>query len=207
MKNSFKIYISIFIFTSQLLGCTPKRTVVNRGIGDIELARMNAIVDFASSYETPKRFLKKRHGCSFNVFQVYASNLDTNTQYFLVSIIPEDESISIRVEHRLGEIPSTNFPNRFIIKDEKLFLWNDGHTKLGNDILNAMLEFSVLDSTDLKWELGLLPADFEDTRLITIDDRLEAYNYFICRNDVSKFKKVVTYKALGYFDPPVINCR
>lgn len=206
MKGSFNLLVSILVFTLILLSCATYRKQLFAGRGDIEQARMNTIIDFANTYKTPKRYLKIRQGKPFNVFQIYRRKSFETTHSYLLSILPEDESISIRTEHKLGEIPRSNFPNKYVVKENKLFLWNDGETPLQKDVVEVMNKFDVLDSIDLKWELGLLPSDFEDTRMITIDDRLEAFTYFICRNDISEFKKVVTWKALGYYDQPNISC-
>lgn len=205
MKRSFNIVIPILVFTLIFLSCATYKNQLHVGIGDIEQARMNVVIDFVNTYKTPKRYLKRRQGKPFKVFSfVREKSLDNST--YLLSILPNIESISMRTEDKVGEIPRDYFPNKYIVKEGKLFLWNDGETPLQDDVLEAMNKFGVLDSTDIKMELGLLPNDFEDTRMITIDDRLESYNYFICKNDISKFKKVVTYKAFGYYKTPKINC-
>lgn len=206
MKRSFDKIIPILIIALILLGCVTYKRKLHTGAGDIELARINAIIDFTNTYKTPKRYLKKRQGKPFDVFLLYRRESFENNNSYIFSIIPEKDSISIRIEHKLGEIPRINFPNNYITKDDKLFLWNDGETPLQNDVIEVMNKFGVLDSMDLKWELGLLPDDFEDTRMITIDDRLEAFSYFICRSDISEFKKVVTWKAFGYYNHPKLNC-
>ena len=131
--------------------------------------------------------------------------LDDKT--YFISVLPNVEPIAISIEDELGKIPRSYFPNRYIEKEDKLFLWNDSSSPLQSDVLDAMNKFGVLDSTDVKMELGLLPNDFEDTRMITIDDRLVSYKYFVCRSDVSKFKRIVTYKASVNYKIPKIKCR
>lgn len=195
----------MLFFTLIILSCATYKSKLHVGTGNIEQARKNVIVDFVHTHKTPKRYLKKREGKPFNVFSfVREKSLDDDI--YLLSILPNSETISLRIEDKVGEIPRDYFPNRYIVEERKLFLWNDGETPLQKDLLETMNKFGILDSTDVKMKLGLLPDDFEDTRMITIDDRLESYNYFICKSDISIVKKVVTWKAFGYYAPPKLNC-
>lgn len=205
MKRSFKIILPILVFTIIFFNnCASYKNKLHVGTGDIEQARMNVIIDFVYTYKTPKRYLKEE-GRSFNVFSfVREKYLDDGI--YLFSILPNNESISLRIEDKVGEVPRGYFPNRYIVADQKLFLWNDGETPLQEGLLETMNKFGVLDSIDVKMELGLLPDDFVDTRMIKIDDRLESYNYFICKSDISKFKKVVTFKAFGNYKLPKLDC-
>ena len=205
MKRNFNIVISLLIFALTFVSCATYKNQFYVGAGELENARINVIIDFANTYKTPNRYLKRRQGKSFSVFSfIRGKSLDDNT--YLLSILPNVESVAMSIEDELGKIPRSYFPNKYIVKEDKLFLWNDGLTPLQSDVLDAMNKFGVLDSTDIKMELGLLPDNFEDTRMITIDDRLESYNYFVCRSEVSEFKKVVTYKAFGNYQTPKINC-
>ena len=205
MKRNFNKIISLLAFILIFFNCATYKKQFYVGVGDIEQARMNVIVDFINTYKTPKRYLQRRQGKPFNVFHfVREKTLDDNT--YLLSILPNNESIAMRIEDKVGEIPRDYFPNNYIVKKDKLFLWNDGVTPLQNGVLEVLNKFGVLDSTDIKMDLALLPDDFEDTRMITIDDRLESFNYFICRNDISEFKKLVTYKSFGYYKLPKLNC-
>lgn len=206
MKRSFNIIVPKLVFALILLSsCATYKNKLRVGTGNIDQARMNVIIDFAHTYKTPKRYLKERQGKPFNVFDVVREE-SLNDGMYLLSLLPNNETISMHVEDKIGEIPRGYFPNRYIVEEHKLFLWNDGATPLQIDVLEIMDKFGVLDSTDVKIELGLFPDDFEDTRMIIIDDRLESYNYFICKTDVSEYKKVVTYKAFGSYEPPNLNC-
>jgi hypothetical protein len=123
------------------------------------------------------------------------------------SIIPEtDGYVAQRIGDKLGEVPESYFPNNFIVKENMLFIWKDTITPLTKNVLNILNEFEILDSTDIKRELKLLPENFEDTRLVGFDDGLEGVNYFVCANNILKYKKVVSNLAFGYFKLPKLNC-
>jgi cytochrome c-type biogenesis protein CcmE len=94
-----------------------------------------------------------------------------------------------------------------VVEKGKLFLWKDSISPLTQELLNIMDKYQVLDSVDVKRELGLLPDDFVDDRMVVIDDRLEGVSYFICKSDISKYKKKYHWKAFGYLKPPKIRCQ
>ncbi len=204
MKKSIRNIIigTLFVFS---FNCTSYKSAMYKGEKGIEYARVNAITDFVNTYKTPRYYLKKREGKPFEVF-VLIREKHLNKSTFVLSILPEYGDISLRVEDSLGKVPRSYFPNRYTIENEKLFLWNDSITPLQKDVLNVMDKYGVLDSVDVKRELGLLPNDFEDTRVITFDDRLKSVNYFICKKNIEKYKKKITNKAFGYYDPPKLKC-
>lgn len=108
--------------------------------------------------------------------------------------------------------------NEYIIKtysyeiknksDDYLWLWfsnniNDDEIK---DVLNVLKDFGVLDSTDVKRELGLLPDGFEDERVVTIDHEFKSTHYYVCKRNMEKYKKVVTNKAFDSYEPSKLKC-
>src|SRR5690606_11838355 len=181
-----------------------KRTFYE-GNGDIEQARMNVISDFAHTYKTPNSYIKERKGKPFTIFRMFDNEI--TEKFYVFGISPYNNNyISISIKDSLGKVPVSHFPNRYIIKENKLFLWRDNITPLSKEILNVIQEYGVLDSTDVKKVLGLLPDDFEDERLITIDDKLKGVNYYVCKSNINKYKKVKTNIAFGYYKPPKLKC-
>ena len=204
MKKNINILLLLSL-NFILYNCISYKSQLLKGKGDIDQVRTNVITDFVNTYKTPKYYRKKRDGKPFNVF-ILVRQKQLNNDLYVLSILPEIEDITFRSEDSLGKVPRSFFPNRFEVKKEKLFLWNDSITPLQKDILLVMDEYGVLDSTDVKRELGLLPNNFEDTRLVTFDDRLESVNYFVCKDNIEKYKKKVTNKAFGYYDLPKLKC-
>lgn len=204
-KNISRI-LYVLLFTSTLYGCVSSyKSQLFAGEGGIEQARMNAITDFANTYKTPRSYLKERGGKPFEVFWVLEKKITPNVYVFGVS--PEiDGNITLSIKDSLGKVPNSFFPNNFEVKEERLFLWKDSTKPLRKDVLEVVDKFGVLDSVDVKRELGMLPIDFEDTRVVTIDHSLKSVHYYICKNDIAKYKKVVTNKAIGFYEPPNLRC-
>ncbi len=204
-KNISKIILGI-IFSTIIISCVSYNSQLAKGEGGIEQARKNIIIDFVNTYQTPRSYLKERNGASFNVFwAVKKEVLDEDVYGFAIS--PENNGyITLGVNDSLGKVPNSYFPNKFEVRKGKLFVWKDSITPLRKDILSVMDRFKVLDSISVKKELGLLPEDFEDTRMVTIDDGLKGVHYYVCKGDIGKYKKVVTNRAFGYYDPPNLRC-
>lgn len=206
MKKSIsKILLFIFLITI-VASCSSYKKQLDRGNGSVEQARKNVIVDFVNTYRTPRSYLKKRNGEPFNVFWAVMKTA-LNDDIYTFAISPENNGyITLNINDSLGKIPSSAFPNRFKVLDGKLFVWKDTITPLRQDILNVMHRFKVLDSVSIKKELGILPNNFEDTRLVIIDDGLKGVHYYVCMEDLGKYKKIVTNTAFGYYAPPNLKC-
>ncbi|TKG87730.1 hypothetical protein EYV94_28035 [Puteibacter caeruleilacunae] len=197
--------IIILAFCSVLMGCVTYKSQMIKGIGDIESARKNVIIDCANTYKMPRNYFKERKGKRFDIFWVF--NEESKDDLLVFSVSPEiDGHITLGIKDSIGKVPCSYFPNNYEIKNGKLFVWNDGITPLRRDVLDAVNNFGVLDSTDVKRELGLLPDDFEDTRVVRIDHRLKSIHYYVCRNRIEKYKKVGTNRAFGYYNTPKLNC-
>lgn len=202
-KNINKIVI--ILFSIMLYSCSSYKDQIFKGRSGIEKARMNIITDFVNTYKTPRRYLKEREGKPFNVFWIFKEEITKD--FYVFSISPEiDENVTLSIKDTLGKIPYSYFPNNFKIKNEKLFIWKDSITPLGKNILNAIHRFNVLDSVDIKRELDILPDSFEDTRVVTIDHKLKSAHYYVCKDNIDKYKKKVTNKAFGYYDLPKLKC-
>lgn len=194
------VYLYIICFVC-VLSCVSYKNELIKGAGSEEQARENIITDFANTYKTPRKYLKERQGKPFNVFWVFKKETKNNQWGF--SISPETSGyVPLGINDRLGSVPKSYFPNNYEINKGKLFIWNDSVTPLKNDILNVLNDFGVLDSTDVKRELGLLPTDFKDERIVTIDHELKSTHYYVYKRNIGKYKKIVTNKAFGSYNSP-----
>lgn len=195
----------LLIFGSILSSCISQKQTPFRGRGDIEHARSNIIDDFTNTYKTPRNYLKERDGKPFDVFWIFERY--SNESEYVFSISPEtDGFVPLTIKDRIGAVPESYFPNRFEIKEGKLFIWKENVTTLQKDVLDALHKFNVLDSTDLKREQGRLQKGYEDTRLVTIDHKLKSVHYYVCKEEIHKFQKVLTNKALKSYTPPNLEC-
>ena len=88
-------------------------------------------------------------------------------------------------------------PSRHIIKDGKLFYWWDNNYPMTEEMLAILWEFDLLfDNTD-----RLIPFPSFST------GAQKGAHYYFCRNNLSRFRRVITNIGLGYYRPPRLRCR
>jgi len=90
-------------------------------------------------------------------------------------------------------------PSRVIEKDGKLFLWRDKHYPVTDSTLKVLDKFHLLvrgTSSDIE---KFLTFDSDDSQLSAA--------YYFCRNNLSICKKVISSKAVGFYDPPKLRCK
>jgi hypothetical protein len=89
-------------------------------------------------------------------------------------------------------------PSRCIELNGKLFFWYDKHYTLTNNAIKILGKYHLLRHGG--------PNDAEDFHS-SIDDAAQAADYFFCRSNLHVYKRVITNKAIGYYDPPNVKCK
>ena len=209
MKNHIKKITGLLFVGIFIISCATYKKDLYHGNGTLEQARMNAIIDFAATYKTPQYFLKERKGKPFDVFWAveYEKAKDTMPETYIFSLYPDRQGhISLRAKDIIGKTTDW-FPTKYKEINGKLFLWHDSLVPLSREIIEVIHSYGILDSTDIKMGLGLLPDNFEDTRVAITSQRYSGgAAFYLCKNDVSKYKKVKTNIAIGYYTPPKLDC-
>jgi len=154
--------------------------------GGIDGAIKNAILDFSN---TPKLFKKG------SVFSVTAHAKNDNDQ-LIVRIGENNMKFLLSADTKVGEIGGI-IPTRFLEKKGKLIFWWDEKHPLTNEALEVYRKYNLLQND----EGGIITIpDF----LIT--DNKKSAHYYFCRNDLTNFKRVITSRGIGIYDPPNLNC-
>lgn len=184
-----KSYCIIVLFALLFFdGCSPwKDKMIYKG--DQNDAVQNAIVDFL---HTENARLKKD-----SVFWIQVMNL--NDQIVCVDFSgATDYKESPHPKNKIGtSIPG--FPTNFIEKEGKLFYWYDpGHT-ITSDLIAVLSKYKHIDSIYVKGLPGIsqyMPPNKEGVKSV---------QYFFCRCNLLKYKKVITERVIGYYKPHM-NC-
>ena len=87
-------------------------------------------------------------------------------------------------------------PSRYVIVKDKLFYWDDDDYPLTEEMLSVLKKYNVL--TDMIYD-GMLPE-------FLIDDAQKGAHYYFCKNNLLKYKRIITSKAAGYYRPPKLKC-
>lgn len=92
-----------------------------------------------------------------------------------------------------SEETKSKLPTRYVIKDGKLFYWWDKNCTVTEEIIAVLWRYNILQT------YSIIP-DFSS------DDSQKGAHYYFCKNDLSKYKRVVTNIGLGYYKPPKLKC-
>jgi hypothetical protein len=101
-----------------------------------------------------------------------------------------DTTIDVSVQTRF-------IPSRCIERNGKIFIWYDKYYTLTNNAIKILDKYHRLRRGG--------PNDAEDYHFI-IDDSLQAADYYFCRSNLYVYKRAITNKAIGYYEPPNITC-
>ena len=128
------------------------------------------------------------------VFSVYIKSL--NDQILGISIIGTSDKLYPTLENKIG----TNekyFPTRFFEENNKLFIWYDSTYYLTDELVNKLSKYNRIDSINVNGIIELRGS---------IDDSKKGVDYYICKNNILRYKKVTTRTAMGWYKPPKVIC-
>lgn len=91
------------------------------------------------------------------------------------------------------------FPSHYIERNNKLiYYWVDSINVLTEEIVKVLAKYNQIDSSYVNYENA-----YPDYLL---DESIKGADYYFCKNDLSIYKRVVTRIAMGWYDPPKLNC-
>lgn len=195
-------YLIIIIISCLLGSCKSSIIVPYKAVYQTEDFINVAISDFAAKCNLFKKY---------SVFEVMVKDtlvklafqseqsrwvLDTIYSDVLVveflGLVNKERYYSDAVIGSKGKLPS-----KYVIKNGKLFFWWDDNYPLTEEALAVFKKYNIL--TEMM-ERGWIP-DF------SIDDAKKGATYYFCRKDASKYKRVVTNIATGYYKSPKLKCK
>jgi hypothetical protein len=199
----FQIYVPL-VATLLLWNCSTFKQHLAHSGGPNE-AIMNAILDYS---KTSKSF---KTDSAFNVSyidtvcrMVLRKVDDVNYKWERGTVQEGLQAVSISSNLNRFLITPTTFigstgklPSRYFESDGKIFVWRDDSYPLTEETLGILQKYNLLQSDSS----GLLTVpDF-----IT-NDAQKGTHYYFCTSDLAKYKKTITSKGIGFYDPPVLKC-
>lgn len=213
MKTKYLILFATFIIMSFI--CYGSFVKADENIKDIAIN--SAILDFSNSCKEYKNDSIFSVSFEDSVFYL-ALNLETAQRYkdkFYENVVAvgvsahricvECEEYGLKFNDRFLYTAQTtvgskgsSLPTRYIEKDGKLFYWFDDDYPLTEEMLAIL------------WKYDLL---FDDTKGLvgfpqfSINDSQKGVHYYFCKNDLSRYKRIITNIAIGYYKPPKLKCK
>lgn len=181
MRRIYYLFIVVLI----VLSCTSWKTVTNTKGGTYE-AIENAINDFIKS---------NKHASKDTVFFIYTKEISEDILGVNVSatydkvLISTEDNISYTYE---------GLPSGFIEKGNNFFYWHDevGTNPERSISISVLQKFNLLDTMIVN---AYMPPS-------TVSHDTKVTDYYFCKNELSRFKKVRTTKAMGYYKVPKLRC-
>ncbi len=169
-------------------------------------------------------FLKTRLSKNYSVFSVFIyergeyDRYEINDNLIVISILPIKNSFPdytpfyvnalgrevipreyyITLTDTLG---SKRLPTRHIIQKGKLFYWHDSEYGLTQEMVDAFINFNIAEKVNISDPYLLLGLEGY------IDDAMKGADYYLCKNDLRHYKRVITNIATGWYKPPTVRCR
>ncbi|OMP29724.1 hypothetical protein [Mangrovimonas sp. DI 80] len=198
---NFKSLYFIILISNLILSCSSFRNNLIAS-GNQNQAIKNAIIDFSHTsklYKEHKVFeveyidtlyrkvlekIDERNSCWVNgePYQgIIAINISAMTNEFTYLL---SDSLGFKKD---------NLPSRYIEQDGKFFFWKDNQFKVNEKTVEVLKKYNVVRE------------DYLNPTFV-VHESQKAVDYYICRSDFTKYEKVTTSKAIGYYDAPEIDC-
>jgi hypothetical protein len=142
----------------------------------------NAISDFSKT----KLF---KNGIVFSL-----KTKQINDEIVLVSIIESNDNKYLYSKEK--KIDENKLPSKCFELNNKLFVWWDDNHKIDKVTFDLLAKYNLLQ--DDENGMILLPDS-------SIDDNKKGVDYFFCKSDSRKFKRIISNK--GFVSVPTINCK
>ena len=180
MKLSYIIIVVFFLLWS----CSSwEKTMIVKGNQDDAI--QNAIYDFLNSEKIDKRD---------SIFGIYVKTI--SDEILGITIRADANPLLVVTEDNIN-YNYRGFPTMYFENRGKLFYWDDPTKSVNTDIISIFTKYNLIDTMILN---VYIPE-------IMIDHSKKSVDYYYCKNNLQRYKKVRTKKAMGYYQPPKLRCK
>jgi hypothetical protein len=183
MKKNIFILVVISVV---VVSCGSLKKTLNQSSNENDPIQI-AILDFS---KTSKLYKKD------SVFSVEMFGLSNNKDVIVVNIGKNITKLLLTKDAKVGS--KGKLPSHYIEKDGKLFFWWDDEYPLTENALAVFNKYNLLQD-DMNGAIKIPDH-------VVFDDAQKAAHYYFCKEDLFKYKKVITNKGIGYYDAPNLNC-
>jgi hypothetical protein len=152
---------------------------------------MNKIIQ--DYYKSNKYYIK-----DYSVFHIQKIDVD-NSELDFYTIIPENDEIAFTLSLE-DSVNDKNLPTNYLEYKNKLFLWREGNQKTSDTLMQFLYNKKLVDSSYVKYQLGLIPEEDIREIWITTDDGLKSLTYIFCKSNPLKIKKKIISGNFIYSD-------
>jgi hypothetical protein len=173
-------------------------------LNDKQKAIMEAINDFSISKRLIKNDSVFQVTFQDTVYKMVLKKIDSrNSKWIHGKIYQGIKAVRIGANHipyiianETKTAISRQIPTRFIEIKGKLFYWWDEDYPITNEVLIVLNKYGLLKGEEAIGAVYDYP----------IDESKKATHYYFCSSDLTKFQRVITNEAIGYYEPPKLKC-
>lgn len=158
-----------------------------------------------------ENYLRCRFSKNYNAFFLMVDEYSEYAPYkvsddiTVISIAPA--TFKVHITPSVDTIGSVFIPTRHIIKDGKFFYWYDPNYGLTEEMVKLLFQYGIADSIDLL-DPSVTLDDYTDNYIHYPDKvKTKGVNYYCCRKNPTKYKRVITKMATGWYEPPKVKCK
>jgi len=180
------IFFAIF-FAIAYCSCSTSKTAMQQGEKPKNVIQI-AIEDFSTRCRLAKED---------SIFGVTLWNLPKDGRFkdfVVVSIMRYNEKVILGPEAIIGSTGKVE--SRIYEKDGKLFLWRDDNYPLTQETLETFRKHNLIETDSIKMKYPDYPRD----------DSQKGADYFFCKDNLAVYKRVITNRGMGFYEPPVLKC-
>lgn len=206
MNGNVKICKQICVLLLFLSSCSSlKKSMITTGENLRDAAIYNAILDFSircNLFKQDSVFHVDFRDSVFNksiLVEVDKSTYKDGTTHIWQRGSLCDGIVNVGIigssdyQYYYSEETRANLPSRYIIKDGKLFYWWDSNYPVTEDMINILWKYNLLQ------ECCIIPE-------FSINELEKGADYYFCKYNLSKYKRVITNIANGHYKPPKLKC-
>ncbi|HTE00049.1 MAG TPA: hypothetical protein VK668_12225 [Mucilaginibacter sp.] len=113
-----------------------------------------------------------------------------------VNILPDSNRFFL--DTTIATAQNKGVPSQCIEQNGKLFFWYDKQYPLTNNTIK------LLDKYHRLWRGASINAEDHP---FAINELAQSIQYYFCKSNLSVFKKVITNRAIGAYEPPNVTCK
>lgn len=176
-------FLCLLIMATLVLSCASFKKELIKSGGRNEVIQ-NAILIFSKTTRLYKRDT------------VFSVRTGEDKEILIVRVGKNSTKLLLTTDTEPGS-KNKLLPSRFVEKDGKLFFWWDNDYPLTEEAIAVFHKYNLFQDDDG----GVITVPN-----FTNDDAQKAAHYYFCKNDLTKYKEVITNKGIGYYDPPKLTC-
>jgi len=200
MHNINFTYLIILISILNLSCSSYRKNII--ADGDKNQAIKNAIIDFSNTSRLYRKHKVFEVELIDTLYRKVLEKIDERNSRW-INGKPYEGIIAVNISAMTNEftyllsdsigVGKEYLPSRYIEQDGKLFFWKDYEYDVNEKTVEILKKYKVTRKDYLN-------------PIFVIDESQKAVGYFICRDNFTKYKKVTTNTAIGYYDAPNVEC-